>query len=98
MDEFSLNREGHYRRQLIALQNDMTLITQSDPYKAEPLEDSPEEINRLAEEVASGTPYHSELSGLAGKWYSEFVKEVNDAKESKELSLIQLSVCALPSI
>lgn len=95
MDEFSSNREGHYRRQLIALQNDMNLITQSDPYKAEPLEDSPDEIARLSEEAASGTPYHSEMSALAGKWYAEFVKEVNDAKEAKELSLIQLSVCAL---
>ena len=32
------------------------------------------------------------MSALAGKWYAEFVNEVNDAKEAKELALIQLAV------
>lgn len=96
MEEFSSNREGHYRRQLIALQNDMNLITHADPYKPEPLEDSPDEIERISEQAASGTPYHSEMSALAGKWYAEFVREANDAKEAKEIALIQLSVRAAP--
>ena len=47
MDDFSSNREGHYRRQLIALQNDMNLITHADPYMPEPMEDSPDEIARI---------------------------------------------------
>ena len=94
-DDFSSNREIHYRRQLIALQNDMNLITHADPYMAEPLEDSPDEIARISEQAASGTPYQHEMSALAGKWYTEFVNEVNDAKESKEISLIQLSVCSV---
>ena len=92
LDDFSANREGHYRRQLIALQNDMNLITHADPYMPEPIEDSPEEVARLAEQAASGTPYQSEMSSLAGKWYAEFVHEVNEAKEAKELALIQLAV------
>ena len=92
LDDFSANREGHYRRQLIALQNDMNLITHADPYMPEPIEDSPEEVARLAEQAASGTPYQSEMSSLAGKWYVEFVHEVNEAKEAKELALIQLAV------
>lgn len=71
----------------------MNLITHADPYLPEPLEDSPEEIARLAEQAASGTPYQSEMSSLAGKWYAEFVHEINDAKEAKELALIQLIVC-----
>ena len=92
LDDFSSNRESHYRKQLIALQNDMNLITHADPYNPEPLDDSPEEIARLAEQAASGTPYQSEMSSLAGKWYAEFVHEVNDAKEAKEIALIQLQV------
>ena len=96
MEDFSINREGHYRRQLIALQNDMNLITHADPYMPEPMEDSPDEIARISEQAASGTPYHSEMSALAGKWYAEFVNEVNDAKEEKELALIQLSVRTHP--
>jgi len=95
-NEFNSNREQHYRVQLIALQHDMNLITQADPYEPDPLEDSPEEIARIAESAASGTPYQSEMSSLAGKWYAEFVHEINDAKEAKELQLIQLMVGALP--
>ncbi|RMD41615.1 hypothetical protein DV735_g3527, partial [Chaetothyriales sp. CBS 134920] len=91
LDDFSSNRESHYRRQLIALQSDMNLITHADAYTPEPMDDSPEEIARLAEQAASGTPYQSELSSLAGKWYAEFVREVNDAKEAKELALIQVT-------
>ncbi|KIV77154.1 hypothetical protein PV11_08977 [Exophiala sideris] len=89
-NELASNREQHYREQLIALQTDMNLISQADPYDPEPLEDSPEEVARIAEVAASGTPYQSQMSSLAGKWYAEFVHEVNDAKEAKELALIQL--------
>ncbi|KAK4938165.1 hypothetical protein LTR10_021324 [Elasticomyces elasticus] len=89
-NELASNREQHYREQLIALQTDMNLISQADPYEPEPLEDSPEEVARIAEVAASGTPYQSQMSSLAGKWYAEFVHEVNDAKEAKELALIQL--------
>ncbi len=91
-NDLASNREQHYREQLIALQTDMSLISQADPYDPEPLEDSPEEIARIAELAASGTPYQSQMSSLAGKWYAEFVHEVNDAKEAKELALIQLMV------
>ncbi|KAL2444801.1 hypothetical protein ABEF95_017270 [Exophiala dermatitidis] len=89
-NELASNREQHYREQLIALQTDMSLISQAYLYDAEPLEDSPEEIARITELAASGTPYQSQMSSLAGKWYAEFVQEVNDAKEAKELALIQL--------
>ena len=90
--DFNSNREQHYRAQLIALQHDMNLVTQADPYGQDPLEDSPEEIARLVEANASGTPYQSEISSLAGKWYTEYIQEVNEAKEQKEIELIQLQV------
>ena len=91
-DELSSNREQHYREQLIALQHDMSLISQVDPYEPEPLEDSPEEIAKVAELSASGTPYQSQMSSLAGKWYGQFVEEINDAKTAKETALIHLMV------
>lgn len=92
VDEFTQNRDGHYRQQLVALQYDMNLISQADPYNPEPLEDSPEEVARLIEESAAGTPYQAEMSKLAGRWYSEFVHEVNEAKEANEIQLTQLMV------
>ncbi|KAK5071774.1 hypothetical protein LTR64_004450 [Lithohypha guttulata] len=88
--EFDDHREQHYRSQLIALQQDMNLVTTADPYRPEPLDDSPEEIADLVSIQASGTPYQSEMSSLAGRWYTEFVHEVNEAKEAKELALIEL--------
>lgn len=87
---FEDNREQHYRSQLIALQQDMNLVTSADPYKPEPLEDAPDEISQLVATQASGTPYQSEMSSSAGRWYTEFVHEVNDAKQAKELALIEL--------
>lgn len=88
--EFDDHREQHYRSQLIALQQDMNLVTAADPYRPEFLEDSPEEIAELVALQAQGTPYQSEMSALAGRWYTDFVHEVNDAKEAKELALIEL--------
>lgn len=72
----------------------MNLISQVDPYEPEPLDDSPEEIAKVAELTASGTPYQSQMSALAGKWYSQFVDEINDAKDTKEDGLIKLMVRA----
>lgn len=71
----------------------MNMVTQANPYDPNPLEDSPEEIARMADVQASGTPYQSEMSSLAGRWYTEFVHEVNEAKEQREIALIQLEVC-----
>jgi hypothetical protein len=75
----------------------MNLITQADPYNPEPLEDSADEIARLVEEAASGTPYQTDMSKMAGRWYSEFVHEVNEAKIAKEIELTQLKVSATPA-
>ena len=90
--DFNEKREHYYRQQLIGLQHDMNLIIQSDPYDSSLLEDAPEEITRLVEEAAANTPYQNELSAHAGRWYSEWVHAVNEAKEQKEIGLIQLAV------
>jgi len=62
VEDFTLNRDPYYKQQLIALQYDMSLITQADPYNPEPMEDSPDEIARAVEEAAAGTPYQAEIS------------------------------------
>ena len=97
VEDFTLNRDPHYKAQLIALQYDMSLITQADPYSPEPMEDSPGGIARAVEEAAAGTPYQADMSKMAGRWYSEFVHEVNEAKEAKEIELTQLVVSSRQS-
>jgi hypothetical protein len=92
-NNFKDNRTAYFHKQIVALQHDMNLITQADPYQPEPLDDSPEAIEGLVENAAAGTPYQSEISSLAGKWYSEFVQDVNEAKEARDVELTQLMVC-----
>jgi Sds3-like len=89
-NNFRENRSAYFHKQIVALQHDMNLITQADPYNPEPLDDSPEAIEGLVEITAAGTPYQSEMSSLAGRWYSEFVREVNEAKEARDIELTQL--------
>ena len=89
---FARNRDVHYRSQLVGLQYDMNLIMQADPYNPEPLEDSPDEIAKLVEGAVAGNPYQAEVSSLAGRYYADFVQEVNEAKEAKDLELVQLMV------
>jgi Sds3-like len=91
-NDFKENRSAYFHKQIVALQHDMSLITQADPYNPEPLDDSPEAIASLVEVAAAGTPYQSEMSLLAGKWYSEFVQEVNQAKEARDVELTQVMV------
>jgi Sds3-like len=91
-NDFKENRSAYFHKQIVALQHDMNLITQADPYSPEPLDDSPDAIAGLIGVAAAGTPYQSEMSSLAGKWYSEFVQEINQAKEARDIELTQLMV------
>ena len=91
-NDFRENRGAYFHKQIVALQHDMNLITQADPYDPEPMDDSPEAIGGLIEVAAAGTSYQSEMSSLAGKRYSEFVHEVKQAKETRDIELTQLMV------
>ena len=91
-NDFKENRSTHFHKQVVALQHDMNLITQADPYNPEPLDDSPTAIAELVETAAEGTQFQPEMSSLCGRWYSEFVQEVNDAKEERDIELTQLFV------
>ncbi|KAK8255364.1 Sds3-like-domain-containing protein [Phyllosticta capitalensis] len=93
---FSENRDQHYRAQIQAVQTDMALIMRADPYLNKPLDDNGEEV---AEAIAGTTGGQSAQSGSAtgdyiaqvGRFYSEFVNEVNDALEARDISLTMLS-------
>lgn len=91
-NDFKDNRAAHFHKQAVALQNDLNLITTAHLYDPEPLDDSPAAIAELVEASAAGTPYQSNVSSMSGKWYSEFVHEVNEAKESRDIELTQLDV------
>lgn len=87
---FSQNRDTHFRQQLHALQCDMTLINNADPYFPSPLPDSADEIARLIENTVGGGKFAREMASLAGLWYSRFVQEINMIKEDKDAELALL--------
>lgn len=94
---FSQNRDAQFRQQLHALQCDMTLINNADPYALGPLPDSAEDVARLVEGTVGGGLFGREMANLSGMWYAKFVQEVNQVKEEKDTELAMLAVCpALP--
>lgn len=92
---FSQNRDAQFRQQLHALQCDMTLINNADPYTPGPLPDSAEEVAQLIERTVGGGLFGREMASLSGMWYSKFVQEVNLIKEDKDAELAMLVVCFL---
>ncbi|KAJ6018748.1 hypothetical protein N7499_010069 [Penicillium canescens] len=86
--QFSHNRDIQFRQQLHALQCDMTLINNADPYGPGPLLDTADSIAALIEEtVGGGSKFAKEMAGLAGSWYSRFVQQVNQVKETRDANL-----------
>ncbi|PLB38466.1 Sds3 domain-containing protein [Aspergillus candidus] len=87
---FSQNRDAQFRQQLHALQCDMTLINNADPYHPGPLPDSADEIATLIESTVGGGKFAKEMASLAGMWYSRFVQEVNQVKTDTDADLAML--------
>lgn len=93
-NSFAQNREGHFRHYVKALQHEMHLIINADPYTVGPMEDSGEEIARLVAEASANSPYSTGMTSLAGSWYNKFVQEVNKTKEETDTELALISVSA----
>ncbi|KAL3482284.1 Sds3-like-domain-containing protein [Aspergillus californicus] len=87
---FSQNRDTQFRQQLHALQCDMTLINNADPYNPGPLPDSAEEIARLIGNTIGGGKFAKDMASLAGMWYSRFIQEVNQSKVDRDAELAML--------
>ncbi|KAL1969638.1 hypothetical protein VTN77DRAFT_8191 [Rasamsonia byssochlamydoides] len=87
---FSQNRDTQFRQQLHALQCDMTLINNADPYAPGPLPDSAEDIARLIENTVGGGKFGKEMASLSGMWYSRFVQEINQIKEDRDAEIVAL--------
>lgn len=106
INTFSANQHQHYRAQLQGVQVDMTLVLRADPYGADgPLGDSHDEIRGMVESVMKGDATgnqsvnlpdeehaRNDFWSIAGKRYSEFVREINDAVEQRDADLTALHV------
>ncbi|KAL9622971.1 MAG: hypothetical protein Q9160_002689 [Pyrenula sp. 1 TL-2023] len=88
--EMSQNRDVHFRTQIVALTNEGSLIQNADAYELKPLDESVEEVHRKLEALAANTPYQSEVPAHAGRYYSDFAREVDQVKEEREIDITLL--------
>lgn len=97
---FSSNYADHFYAQLAAIKCDMNLVLQADPYANAPLEEDTEEISKLVagarDEFYHNRPWGREgeasFSALSGRYYSQFVDDVNTAMEERDKSLTEIYV------
>ncbi|KAI4194372.1 MAG: hypothetical protein LQ350_007811 [Teloschistes chrysophthalmus] len=75
---FAENREYHYRRQLQALQRDLSFITHAEPYRDQPLEEILDDF---------GPDGGNDAQPRAGKWARKFIEELNNAMEDRDAQL-----------
>jgi hypothetical protein len=98
VDSFSAHQHHHYRAQLQAVQVDMTLILNADPYAQTPEgldEDSlaiREAIEAMGGQIPNDEGARGDYDALAGKRYREFVRLLNDGVEKRDAGLTALKV------
>lgn len=94
-NNFAENREHHYRQQLKAIQRDVALIANADPYQDKPLdellddfdEDGTTTIAGLRGGHYSSMNEHNERQPRAGKYARRFIEETNNAMEDRDAQL-----------
>lgn len=99
---FAQNRDAHYRSQLQGLQLAMNFISNSDPYKDQPLNDNPSEIyGELSAAVADNAQRVAQAGSRSAvtevplgteRWAATYVKEINDEMEIRDTSLTVVAV------
>ena len=98
MRSFGTNLRQHYEAQTNAVQLDVHLITRANPYQDRPLEDDPEEIDQvvygmIGNVIPAGPVAEDDFVAGAGRLYTEFVHEINNAMEERDVNLTLLAVC-----
>jgi hypothetical protein len=90
---FQNNKDQFYRNQLQAIQIDTGLILHADPYRDNPLPDSGDEVQEMICKATNSNSkmmlavVRGDIASIAGKLYSEFANEVNDAMERRDVAL-----------
>jgi hypothetical protein len=96
---FSSNLRPHYEAQASALHVDIHLIARANPNENKPLEDDPEEIDKLVygivgNSIPAAPEAQDDFVARAGQQYTKFVHQVNDAMEERDMNLALLAVGA----
>lgn len=102
-DSFEQHHTDHYWAQLSAVQCEINLLMRADPYRDGPLNDSPDgiaaQMGEARKEVCSARAIAPEAEAsfqhASGKFYPDFVREVNAALEQRDADLTSIYVWAL---
>lgn len=95
-------REQYYRAQLSSLQADMQLIAKADVsgQNLRLMDDSPDAVQKEVDAMFSQSALGRDVvadQGMAGKLYSQFLEDINDAMEQRDTDLALLYVWLLPT-
>lgn len=101
---FALNRDVHYRSQMQSLQLAMNHINSAGTYNNQPLNDNPDDIfedlkvavtdnaQRVAQSGARSNMNMHEVPVGTEMLIAAFVREVNDAMETRDANLATVAV------
>ncbi|KDB24248.1 hypothetical protein H109_03873 [Trichophyton interdigitale MR816] len=85
-EAFGNNRDYHFRQRVHELQNEMALISNAQVYEDWPISDSPEDVAKQLTQLAASGQITSDTP-ISGRWYSNFVQEINRSKEERDAEL-----------
>ena len=90
---FSSNRDVHYREQLQAIQIDMNLIMEANPFTQVPVVADPAGIDDLVKaQMAKMKNVGPNPPPRAGRMYADWAQSINDGLEEKDAALARHQV------
>ncbi|KAI0013192.1 Sds3-like-domain-containing protein [Xylariaceae sp. FL0662B] len=87
-DQFSRDKDKHYRDELHKIQVDVNLVGRVDPYADRPLDEIHREYRELSQATNNGNNNgNRSLLEMAGPTFSEWVHQVEDLVENRDFEL-----------
>lgn len=95
--EFNSNLRQHYDAQASAIQVDMSLILQTNPYDGPLPDDEESVVKTVYEDFLGGKSVvdpsaEADFVSTVGKWYQQFIRDVNRKMEERDANLAMLTV------
>jgi hypothetical protein len=92
-DQFSRDKDKHYREELQKIQLDISLVSRVDPYADRPLDEiDRERRERDLSQTANGTNSnangpHRSLLEMAGPTFQEWIRNIEDLLETRDYDM-----------
>lgn len=93
-DQFSRDRDRHYREELQKIQIDVSLVGRVDPYADRPLDAIEQSYRELSQQPPSTNGANRSLLDMAGPSFQEWVHEIEDLVEHRDYELVTQKVRA----